>query len=194
MDIGRCVMISLITCKNGHRYDPALTPECPMCATFNSNIPLVDEMIKIPYPEPRTILEEKELPVAWLLGVRGFARGDSYHIHSGENKVGVPLGFNGIHLMDQSVCARSHCSIFYDEKDHACYIWPVNGMIYLNEKPVVSRQRVGRGDSIRIGAGTFVIIPLCGENFSWDNWPDATSATSRERTVFPNETGNGGYG
>lgn len=35
--------MTLITCRNGHRYDPSLTSECPECAMLKSHtVPLMD--------------------------------------------------------------------------------------------------------------------------------------------------------
>ncbi len=45
--------MTLITCKNGHRYDPSLTSECPECAMLKSHtVPLMDTAADMSYSLP----------------------------------------------------------------------------------------------------------------------------------------------
>ena len=167
-------MIQMVTCKNGHRFDISLTAECPECAMKMDMRDNLDPVLR-----EKTILELLGLPVGWLLGVRGFARGDSYQLYNGGNKIGNPHALKGINLRHESVCAKEHCSIFYDSEKMEFYVEPINGMTYLNDVPLTTGKKIFSGDVLRIGEASFVIIPLRDANFSWDNWPDEENRQKR---------------
>ena len=42
-----------------------------------------------------------------------------------------------------------------------------NGRISVNGRVVKASYEVKTGDRIEIGQGTFLFVPLCGENFQW---------------------------
>lgn len=214
--------MQLITCRNGHRYDPSLTSECPECAMFNSGvtldegtidlnggyspidnigetldlqrdggstIPLVDPRVsqKPQRTEPTAPAEEYGVTMAvsssgafiakseqkttgWLVCIDGPEKGKDYRLHNDNNYIGRSTRNDVSIPSDNTVSSEKHCVVTYDREDRLFYVGLSGGasIVRLNGKPVLMTQEIKSGDRLKIGQGTFLFVPLCGENFEWE--------------------------
>lgn len=223
--------MQLITCRNGHRYDPALTSECPECAMFNSGVTIdegtmdmggyrqpefVGETVDlnaggedgghtIPLKNPgvqggyqvqggysgtrktepvvedygttmaldrdgKFVSKKEQKTTGWLVCISGPEKGKDYRLHNDNNFIGRNQSNDVCIPVDATVSGEKHCVITYDRVDRIFYIGLSAGasIIRLNGRPVLMTQELKSGDRIQIGQGMFLFVPLCGENFEWE--------------------------
>lgn len=208
--------MQLITCRNGHRYDPSLTSECPECAMFSSGVTLDEGTIELNHfnsREPDFIGETLDLnrsvndtvalgdngsqffdgpeeygatmavntagqfvskneqrTTGWLVCIDGPEKGKDYRLHNDNNYIGRNTGNDVCIPADATVSASKHCVVTYDREDRMFYVGLSGGasIVRLNGKPVLMTQELKNGDRLKIGQGTFLFVPLCGEHFEWE--------------------------
>lgn len=215
-----------ITCKNGHRYDPSLTSQCPECALFPGSVTLDEGTVDlvgmgsadyigetldlqrdgeygstIPLVRSGKGRMEKTAPITdrsaevddigmtmavgisgnfvskkeqnttgWLVCIAGPEKGKDYRLHNDNNFIGRGSKNDVCIPSDATVSSEKHCVITYDREGRNFYIGLSAGasIIRLNGHPVLMTQELKSGDRIKIGQGTFLFVPLCGENFEWE--------------------------
>lgn len=218
--------MQLITCKNGHRYNPELTSSCPECALLYDRIPEREGTVELVGMNPVEHIDEtqelwgggdsgstiplirnkedkmdKTAPVlnhsaevdeigktmmvdrsgnfiskkeqnitGWLVCVAGPEKGRDYRLHNENNFIGRGSKNDVCIPSDATISSDKHCVITYDSESRKFYIGLFAGasIIRLNNQPVLMAQELKTGDKIRIGQCTFLFVPLCGENFEWD--------------------------
>ena len=72
---------------------------------------------------------------------------------------------------DQSVSRLHHAAVVYDPKSRAFIVaaGDARELCYLNGDVVVTSQRLQAYDVLTLGNTELMLIPLCGEKFSWDD-------------------------
>lgn len=182
----------LITCPNGHRYDPELTPECPECAMMEGFQLDLEELILDDREfangdiglenidvsgncdaEGDTIqLAITECTAGWLVCLEGRERGKSFPLYCMSNYIGHSRK-NAVCLEnDLSVAALEDCVIVYDDEDAKFYFSVTENALRLrrlNGRPVLSTVELKQGDVLTIGNSNFLFVPLCGEAFRWED-------------------------
>ena len=111
--------------------------------------------------------------VGWLVCVEGPLRGTAWHLHAGYNYIGRETG--DIHVQgDSQISREKHATVAYYDKNRTYYVGPAEGrnIIELNGEPVFSATQLGSRDIIKIGATKLMFVPLCGEDFTWDQEKD----------------------
>ena len=65
--------------------------------------------------------------------------------------------------------------ITYEPKHRQFYIKPgeSSGLTYLNEEYITETKKISEKDVIELGECKFIFIPLCGENFTWEEYINA---------------------
>ena len=210
--------MQLITCRNGHRYDPSLTSECPECAMFSSGVTLDEGTIELNHfggstpdfigetldlnrgsgetlslddmggtaqildgPEEygatmaintagQFVSKNEQRTTGWLVCIDGPEKGKDYRLHNDNNYIGRNSGNDVCIATDATISASKHCVVTYDREDRLFYVGLSGGasIVRLNGKPVLMTQMIKNGDRLKIGQGTFLFVPLCGENFEWE--------------------------
>ncbi len=115
--------------------------------------------------------DEYELVVGWLVVVDGPGRGSTCEIFYGMNSIGrgpeerIPLDFG-----DDAISREAHAYVVFDEKQQDFYLQHggKSNLVRLNDKPVLSPQELKRGDMIEIGQTRLMFVPLCGDDFGWE--------------------------
>jgi hypothetical protein len=118
------------------------------------------------------LLEEDILPVCgWLVCISGARVGMDYKIHSGKNFVGRGDDMDIQILGDNDINRKNHTIIVYDQKKRNTVILPGDaaGLAYLNEEAVYVPTELRPYDVIELGKSRFLFVPLCGENFEWND-------------------------
>lgn len=221
--------MTLITCKNGHRYDPSLTSECPECAMLKSHTVALDpsevgddgsyrfhtvdvqtnplsKTVPLSRQESETLEKRvnKIIPVksgdksnrssadgptmavnpsgeyiarsaqpitGWLVCIEGPEKGKDYRLHDENNFIGRSSQMDVCISGDRTVSEDRHAVITYDSQERKFFFALSGGssIVRLNGKAVLMTQEIKYGDRLQIGQGTFLFVPLCGEQFQWEN-------------------------
>ena len=109
--------------------------------------------------------------VGWLICIKGRDRGKDYRLHSGTNFIGRSREMDVCIEGDMTVSSRKAASISYDDRSRSFFITrgEVRNLIYLNGKPVRSDADIVIYDRIEIGSTELMFVPLCGEQFNWQD-------------------------
>lgn len=109
--------------------------------------------------------------VGWLVCVKGAYRGESFKLKSGRNFIGRAANMDIVLGADQSVSRLRHAAVVYDPKSRAFIVaaGDARELCYLNGEVVISSQKLQAYDVLTLGNTELMLIPLCGEKFSWDD-------------------------
>ena len=114
--------------------------------------------------------EKAMRPVAgWLVCIDGPEKGKDYRIHEENNYIGRSANMDISIRSDDTVSRENHAIVAYDVRDRVFYFAPCRGasIVRHNGRAVFNNVELKSGDRIEIGQGTFLFVPLCGENFQW---------------------------
>lgn len=225
--------MEIIKCKNGHSYDPSVTPECPECARLRAiegTVPLdpaegsawpqgnggADKIEKTqpvyvlggaekggyqptePVERPRKDswfeqdsyqkaadgnpwgrTEQKSAEaispvVGWLVCTKGPTKGQDFKIHADNNYIGRAPYMDIAITGDDTISRENHAILAYDTREKLYYFAPGSGrgIVRLNGKAVLMMTELHAYDKIEIGRSILIFVPLCGEQFSWEELED----------------------
>ncbi len=113
--------------------------------------------------------------VGWIIGVKGADYGKPYKLKSGRNKIGRSVEMD-VALEEESVSRSSVAVIAFDSKQREFSLMPgdSDSLCFLNGHAVYERCMLGYGDELEFGdseLNKYVFVPLCGESFNWDKYP-----------------------
>ena len=209
-----------IKCRNGHRYDPSVSAECPECAKLAGHtVPLgatsfgpADDIGKtMPLSGGRDTVpvnpkngnwadasdwktagnvsesynptmplnydkgglnDQAARPVTgWLVCIDGPEKGKDYRLHDEYNYIGRTAKNDVVIPSDETISRERHAVIAYDTRGRMFFFAPANGssIVRLNGRPTLQSVELKQGDRLEIGKCTFLFVPLCGENFQWED-------------------------
>jgi hypothetical protein len=110
--------------------------------------------------------------VGWLVVVKGPGRGQAVRIGSEWNSIGrdpdqrICLNFG-----DKHISRRNHAKLNYEPIARKFSITIGDGInsTYVRGENLLGPTELKTGDRIRIGDTELLFVPLCGENFDWNN-------------------------
>lgn len=110
--------------------------------------------------------------VGWLVCISGEHFGESFNISAGKNSIGRNVENKIVISRDSSVSRVKHSLIIYEPKKRKFYLQPgdSSGLTYLNGDDVFETKLLEPKNIIEIGASKFIFIPLCNDEFSWDEY------------------------
>lgn len=163
--------MSLTRCPSGHVYNSIRYGNtCPYCKMKSQEN---EESGKpIGFEPPVELLQEDVKPVCgWLVCIAGARVGMDYKIHSGKNFVGRGDDMDIQIIGDNEINRRNHAIVVYDPKKRSTVLLPGDseGLVYLNEEAVYIPTDIKPYDTIELGKSRFLFIPLCGDNFEWND-------------------------
>lgn len=194
--------MNLTKCPNGHFYDGDRFAECPHCLQtefqqteplsgpipFGTSQPVIQpEPVKQPTPSfvPQAVDEGVtigqyqrilgvEPVVGWLVCIKGEYFGESFKLHSGKNFIGRASDMDIILGLDKSVSRNRHACVIYEPRSRVFIAQPGESreLFYLNDDVVLDNVKMKAYDVLQIGETKLMIIPCCGEQFSWDEVTD----------------------
>lgn len=111
-------------------------------------------------------------PVAgWLVCLKGANVGVSFELYAKKNTIGRFMSNDIVLENEPRVSRESHAIINFDYKKSDFYLLPSNGdSPYINDEIVLSAVKLSRFDKIEIGGCLLLFVPLCGSDFSWDDY------------------------
>ncbi len=184
---------NFVYCPNKHLYDASKYYSCPVCGLSNSSeansptIPLSPALAPAaPQPQYDTVQDDNltqrvssfaggkgEPTVGWLVCIDGAELGRSFPIKSNRNFIGRSLTMD-IVIDDPAVSREKHAIVTYVPKQKLFILQPGDSheLFYLNNKVVLENEVLTAYDRVTIGQTTLLFIPLCGENFSWEDFQE----------------------
>ena len=110
--------------------------------------------------------------VGWLVCIGGKHLGKDFKIITGRNSVGRNSS-NYIPLEnEESVSREKHAWIIYEPRKRQFYVQPgeSSGLTYVNDDTVLESRQLKHGDILEFGDTKFIFIPLCCDNFAWNDY------------------------
>ena len=110
--------------------------------------------------------------VGWLVCITGKSIGEAYRLKAGKNHVGRDIRMDVVISNDAKVSREKHMTIMYEPEARKFYLISAEseGMCYVNDNIVLNNLELKKDDIIKIGETKLWFVPLCGENFTWDEW------------------------
>jgi len=115
------------------------------------------------------ISASKRYVVAWLVGINGASRGESFPVRMGRNVIGRDKR-SDIVINDEQASSH-HADLVFRPEERRFILMDHNSTngTYVNEMEIEPRRDLSEKDVIRIGSQKFVFAPLCHEGFFWDD-------------------------
>lgn len=184
-------------CDNGHFYDENRFESCPYCKGNSNPVPVhsVESDIgktvaasSVGKTMPATpgagipeadrgktvgIIKKKmgiEPAVGFLVCISGPNRGADFRLVSGRNFIGRATSMDVALTGDDTVSRESHALVTYDVKHNSFSVSPGQGrgITYCNDEQVEMVHPLKAFDIIEVGKSQLIFLPLCGEQFHWD--------------------------
>jgi|HubBroStandDraft_5_1064220.scaffolds.fasta_scaffold467668_1 FHA domain len=177
-------------CPEGHFYDPTKHNSCPWCALpvdvegGERTRPGQSTAGPPPLPPPPPPLPKpgvtrragtegsgaKNDPVVgWLVCLAGRDRGRDFRLHAEKNFIGRSPLMDVCVAGDESVSRDRHALVIFDPKKQVFWAVPgdASGLVYLNGDIVHSPTQMQGDDVLEVGQTKLVLIPFCGEKYTW---------------------------
>lgn len=108
--------------------------------------------------------------VGWLVALTGGDKGHSFELIAGKNHIGRFATMNVVLAGDPKVSREKHATIMYEPRARKFFVLSneCSGMVYLNDEIVMENKEIKNRDKILVGDTTLLFVPLCGDDFSWD--------------------------
>lgn len=118
------------------------------------------------------IINTSDPVVGWLVAISGMHLGESFQLYAGKNTIGRSSNNKITIGLDKSISRDNHVTIIYEPKRREFYLQSGNseGLTYLNDSFVNGSHLIYKNDIVEIGATKLIFIPLCGVDFSWEQY------------------------
>jgi hypothetical protein len=138
----------------------------PAGAAAPSAVEPVERTVAVQKLDPTA--QPKRYVVAWLVGLNGVSRGESYTVRIGRNVLGRDRRSDIVINDDQA--SSHHADLVFRPEERRFILMDHNSTngTYVNESEIEPRRDLSTRDIIRIGSHKFLFMPLCEEGFFWD--------------------------
>lgn len=120
-------------------------------------------------PEPQAFHEPV---VGWLVAVAGPHIGIGFPLKAGKNTIGRETDNDLVLGLDRAVSRVRHATLIYEPRQRVFYMQPgdASGLCYVNGDYCMETVKVKAGDFLEFGDTKLYFVPLCGENFAWEDY------------------------
>lgn len=110
--------------------------------------------------------------VGWLVGLTGLMCGDAFPIKNGTNHIGRGMSMDVVLYGDTTIKKETHAIVMYDSEKRNFMLQPSDkdGSVFFNDKLVTECMVLKKNDVITVGNSKLMLIPLCDECFSWEEY------------------------
>ena len=171
--------MSMQRCSSGHYFDPAKSPECPLChAPTSSNEPASrDVRAKVAAQQMPSaqqtvgfMVREQGIDptVGWVVCIAGPERGKDFRIRSERNSIGRNPQMH-ICINDDSISRDNHASIIFNPVKSTFKLQPgeSRGLVYVNGDETLQPVDLKKGDKIKLGSTELLFVPFAGVMYDW---------------------------
>ncbi|MCM1026238.1 MAG: hypothetical protein NC432_07365 [Roseburia sp.] len=111
---------------------------------------------------------DTEPPVGYLICTEGEDYGTGFPLKSGINSLGRSSAMDVV-VMDVKVSREKQAFVMYEPHKREFFLKPGDGvgLCYLNDELVLEPKKLKAYDLILLGDTKLMLIPVCGEQFSW---------------------------
>lgn len=108
--------------------------------------------------------------VGWLVAIGGSHIGQDFHLKVGKNFIGRDEKMDIALTGDRSVSRDKQAIVIYEPKQHLYLVQPgeSSSLVYCNNEVVLNPLQLKAYDIITVGEVNLLFVPLCGEQFNWD--------------------------
>jgi pSer/pThr/pTyr-binding forkhead associated (FHA) protein len=152
------------------RPTPAPPPPIPRRDTTQPvQPPPMERTVAAPKISAAPDAAQKRYVVGWLIGLTGASRGESYAVRLGRNVLGRDRRSDIVVNDDQA--SSHHADLVFRPEERRFILMDHNSTngTYVNEMEIEPRRDLMAKDVVRIGSQRFLFMPLCDENFYWDD-------------------------
>lgn len=112
----------------------------------------------------------KKKITGWLVCIKGELKGTVYELKSGRNTIGGTQAQDIVLAEDDQVARGCQMVVTYDPETRSfvANAGTSRELSYLNGQVVLFNQEMHNRDILQVGGETLLFIPLCGEDFAWD--------------------------
>lgn len=109
--------------------------------------------------------------VGWLVVINGKGCGCDLRIIPGMNHIGREKGEILLNFGDASISREKHARLAFDSDDNSFLLAHLEGrnLTKVNGKTIMDTYELTAYDHIRMGETDMIFVPLCGQNFSWND-------------------------
>lgn len=174
-------------CDNGHFYDENRFDSCPYCregagvgktvaaGALGKTVAAMPGGAIADTDRDKTVgIIKKDIgidpAVGFLVCIAGPNRGRDYKLIAGRNFIGRGAAMDVALTDDDTVSRESHALVTYDVKHNKFSLSPGQGrgITYCNDEQVEMVRPLKAYDIIEVGKSRLIFLPLCGEQFRWD--------------------------
>jgi hypothetical protein len=104
-----------------------------------------------------------------MVCLAGPDRGRDFRLHAEKNFIGRSPAMDVCVAGDETVSRDRHAMVIFDPKKNVFWAVPGDaaGLVYLNGDIVHAPTPMQQDDLLEIGQTKLVLIPFCGEKYSW---------------------------
>lgn len=164
--------MNLKRCLNGHYYDSDKYAQCPRCGSRDTAQPAA-KPAQAP-AKPAVSAPEKPQPKKWLTGwlvcIEGELAGMVYELKKGTTTIGGTGGQDICLEEDRQVARTCQAVIEYhpDTRSFTASAGESRELSYVNGQVILFDTELHSRDILQIGGERLMLVPLCGEDFAWD--------------------------
>lgn len=116
---------------------------------------------------------DSDPPVGYLICIEGEDYGIGFPLKSGSNSLGRSSSMDVV-IMDLEVSREKQAYVMYEPHKREFFLKPgdSSGLCYLNGEFVMEPKKLQAYDLIQLGKTKLMLIPVCGEKFSWQEKTD----------------------
>lgn len=142
--------------------EPVVVPEPVVASATVEEKPAAAKEVSVTKP--------KELVVGWLMCTKGMYKGESFSLKQGRNYIGRSADMDICLAEDSSVAERNQATVIYEPRQRQFIVVPgdVHELCYLQNELVLSNTVMNEHDVLDVGDTSLMLIPCCGEHFTWD--------------------------
>lgn len=151
---------------------PAVEKSVPAAESITASVSPEQPITTVMPVQEQTAAQRHRQPVVgWLVCIGGIYKGESFILKEGRNFIGRSEGMDIRLDADESIAFAKQASVIYEPKSRSFILAPgdVHELCYLNGEVALYTTVMNAYDTLDMGSTSMMLIPCCGERFSWEN-------------------------
>ena len=121
--------------------------------------------------ETKSSSQRKKPIVGWLVCIKGVYKGEGFPLTEGRNFIGRSTDMDICLSEDDDIADSKQATLIYEPRSRQYILAPgdVHELCYINGQVVLTSTTMEANDVLDMGKTSLMLIPCCGEKFSWEN-------------------------